>query len=615
MKQANFKNIFITIFLVALMSITGYAISHVVLSPDEGSYYVLGGGRDSQNVTFVVTAYPSNDSTTYGIRNCSIYSNVTGTWATSQRSSSTPAGGVPVNHTLYLGTTYDDTYILWNVECCDNVSVCTFMSTNRTLHIETAPYISCNYPTSSLVVTSKTLNYNITIDGDSVDYKCDLYTNYSGDWSIHSTYADVTNGTNKILPAVFAEDSNDLSYNFYCYEKGAGYPYIYGYNDSNRTVSIDTTLPSVSFITSDNSYQATNGYINYTLTERNPSSCQFWDNRTGTYGLNQTKTALAGANFFNYNITDGVYKYYVSCNDSLNAFANSSVRTITIDSAYPYFSSAKNYTLAGNCSARYFNITFSEASNLTLYYGKTSGAGDGVIKETDFATTQTVNIPFDGYEVLNYVNLTFCDRVGQCNTTHTFSWYTPLPLCSGWSMYSLHDTSLNMSEIHRLSTADYVYWYNESAQTYTYYASSYTTFGALPLGFGDKGVLNLYSSSGTTWYRNTTVPVTYYTKNLVVGNNFLALYQSHTLGNITDYMLKNVSYGNATINGLTFRIDTIAGYNNTAQEWLLHPYQWDWNNNTKAGSPKSGIDNIWLYSPYRLIVNVTAPGYVNGNWT
>jgi hypothetical protein len=116
----------------------------------EPTYYL--GSEEATNQPPVVslnfpTAYYNTTNTTIQFKftptddkgyfdNCSLYSNITGSWAFTQ------ANQTAITNNTLTTITYDfnsDGYYVWNIYCCDNESECAFASANLTFTRDTTP--------------------------------------------------------------------------------------------------------------------------------------------------------------------------------------------------------------------------------------------------------------------------------------------------------------------------------------------------------------------------------------------------------------------------------------------------------------------------------------------
>jgi hypothetical protein len=507
-------------------------------------------------------------------------------------------------------------------------STCRYAGANRTVYVEDAPAITINAPATSSYSTSENVNVNITVVGDSASYQCEIYSNDTGTWGLEGNTPLMLNNTSAKFQKQFTEGNVVL--NSKCWEIPNSN--IYGWATSNVTITVDTTVPVISLTSpTSGSSQSTTLYFNGTVTEINLQECRLFINKTNTdWGVltnyNESTTVFIGSNL---NFTSKVFadgdslKWGVWCNDSAGLTAWSSNYTVNLYSGTPSLTSSKNYTSSTADDTGFtVEFIFSEAVNATFKYGLTSMSQTNTARESDYDTNQTFTLTFnDNYETNYYCNITFCDRSNNCNNTiPELIIKTPVPLKSGWTLWSVYDSSIDLSRIESESGADYVYWWNATSQAWKYYSA--TTNADLGNDYGIHPAVWLYSTSGTTWFRNNSGTASF-DYNITSGHNFLPMYFDYTFGNLSHNLFRNSSGGNVTditspygAGGVGFSIEDYAGYNNSAQEWNLFYYTWDTANTTELGKNyKNGIDALWFYSQYNVTLNVTPNGQIFANWT
>ena len=601
--------------ILVLLSVFVFAAANTIttlISPEDNTYWILGGGI-SDNFTFYVNMTPSGLN---GSLNCSVWANDTGTWANKFLNASLGAAATlrqydfpPANLSL---TVSDDQMFKWNAYCCDNATNCAWAGANRTIYVDDAPLVHLKTPADKTYSNTANVNINITVIGDSIDYTCYIYSNTTGtNFSQMGSFSTVLNNTQTPIQKTFSD--GNYNYNAKCYENGAKYPYVYGWNLTNKTITIDTTVPvitinnSLSYAKSGSPYYV---IVNLSVVDQNPDTCYILVN-----GTKNTTSAYSNATEFalGFNASDGNYNWGIYCNDSAGNSYSTGNYSVTIDTVNPYLVNYWNYS-ANACNSWTLELNLSEAANITAYSGTTVSV-DNIVTTAIFSKNQTTLIPFNNSETMIYVNITACDRAGNCNTTigtmPNLSMNSPVPLCTGWSLYSLYDSQINFSTLSSQTNADYVYWWNATNQSWLYYSSAATTYGAITIGKPE--VIQIYTSTNKTWFRNNSAG-SGYLRNFNIGHNFLGIYQSHTLGNISDIIFRNSSGGTYTPNGKVIQVDYLSSYNNTAQSWVSHIYNWTWNNATVIGT-KNGLDMLWTYSNTTISVNITTNGHVYGNWS
>lgn len=502
-------------------------------------------------------------------------------------------------------------------------STCRFVGANRTVYVEDAPNVTLIAPSDNSYVDDGTILFNYNVTGDSDTYTCALYSNNTGNWTAESGGFTATNAANETTSKVISE-ANGVVWNIRCAESANSN--IYGWATANFTVTVDETNPVIT-ITSpvDNAYvnyvSSTDGYsatINLTVNNSNANSCILKIDGT----VNSTESYTSGTHFdLNFNATDGVYEWNVICSDSSTRTTETANRTITIDTVYPGINKNINYTsITADCEGFTVEFNSSEEVNLTFKYGLTSMSQTYSSIETDYAINQTVTLTFSSsYETDFYANASSCDRAGNCNNTYAeMTIPSPIPLCTGWSLWSVYEV-INLSDYRIASGADYVYFWNNTGQSWIYSVAAGSLNEGYSMGIGD--VVQLYESTDTTYFRNNSGTPGYYI-NITGGHAYFGLYHAYTFGNITYNIFKNESGGNHTpsniwTGGLDFAdITYFSGFNNSNQLYIDAPYLWSWNNDTTLGPAYlNGIDTLWAYVDYNLSINFTPGGEIIGNWT
>ena len=262
---------------------------------------------------------------------------------------------------------------------------------------------------------------------------------------------------------------NGIVWNVKCSERTNSN--ILGWGLANFTITVDTVNPLITINSpSDNAFVndvIADGYsatINLTVSNTNADSCTLKINGTN----NLTESYTSGTHFdLNFNATDGNYEWNILCNDSAARTTETTNRTITIDTVTPRLNRNINYS---NSECKSFIVEFnsSEEVNLTFKYGLTSLSQTYSSIEIDYETNQTVSLTFnDSYETSFFSNASICDRAGNCNTSlPEMTIPSPVPLCTGWSLYSVYDSGINLSDYRTASGADFVYYWNNTGQTW-----------------------------------------------------------------------------------------------------------------------------------------------------
>lgn len=474
--------------------------------------------------------------------------------------------------------------------------------------------VTLNAPANYSYTTASQNLINITAVGaDAASFTCVVYSNDTGSWAAEGAAFNAVNNTVTTANRFFTEGV--VVWNTVCYPPGNVTNSLS--DDANNTLFVDYTVPSITVNSpADDGYSTTQSTnINATVTDTFADSCKLYKN--DTYNVTVGGISSGISFLINMNVTaDGDYSYILECNDSAGNIVNSTSRDVTIDTDYPGVTSVDNYTNTSSCVSWTWNYTMDEASNYTFEWGTASGTYTYSDSNSGYSTSQYPELTFNSsYETTYYANITVCDIAGNCNGSYTEqSQASPAPLCTGWNLYSIRDSVINLANLSADTGADYVYWWNASAQSWLYYASAATTYGATDLGNDD--VVQLYTSADTTWWRNNTGTHTNLPIDLNVGHNYLPLHWDTDFGNLSHINFRNSSGGNLTPDNVDFQISFLSGWNNSAKEWIPHIYTWSINNATKLGyGHKNYLDVVWAYSDYNISVYWNETGYVYRNWT
>ncbi len=498
-------------------------------------------------------------------------------------------------------------------------SSCRFLGANRTVFVEDAPTITLNLPTDSSYDTDGTISINFSVTGDSDVYTCQVWSNDTGTWNEEEGANTAINNTDKIASTVISEN-NGVVWNVRCSESANSN--IYGWGVSNYTLTVDKTDPAVTASAEDYSKftvasDTFSAFVNLTVVDLNADSCVLFingtSNRTESYTSNTPKAIY-------FNASDGAYNWMLTCNDTASRSTSTTNTSIVIDTITPSLSSKTNGSDITDCEAWDLNFTLNEIANFTLEYGLSDNSRTYSDIETDYETTQVLTLSFnDTYETTFYSNFTFCDQAGNCNTTEAGTFISPIPLCTGWNLWSVYDSAINLSDYRVASGADFVYYWNNTGQSWIYSSAAGSLNEDHNMIVGD--VVHLFESTNTTYFRNNTGTSAYHV-NVTGGHVYFGLYNEYSFGNISYVILKNDSGGDITpdttwTGGLNFSdISYLSSFNNSGQEYVDSIYTWTWNNETTLGKNyKNGLDSLWAYINYSVAINFTPNGEIFGNWT
>lgn len=508
-------------------------------------------------------------------------------------------------------------------------------STNYTINVEYPALVRLNLPSTNSWTNALQDNFNFTVNSSFTSttlFPCSFWTNESGTWSQALGSLTATNGTQKAF--LYQPSEGTIVWGIRCQQGDDGNVL----NTSiNFTLNIDRTLPVVSITQlnattiSNNTFLKTQSpIINYSITEIHRDTCILFVNNTA----NSTTTATSN-NFTFGAAQDGVYNFLIGCNDTANNWKNSSTYQVTLDTVPPKLIEPHNVSTGSFADRRSINFSTDEFANATIYYGVTVDTGSSA-GNSSFLLGH--NITISGFEqnTLYYFNISVCDRAANCNNSGVvfgqYSFVFPFKLFTGWSYYGIYDSLINFSTILSQTNSEYVYYWNQTAQSWVSATAGGTTSMEFQVGTGVSGtategagrhVVAIFESLNSTWERNITAGVSY-RYNLTVGDNFLKMFDNRSMGQLGRSFLNgslldnNITYGAGplmqTPEVRTYNMSRFyfSAYNNTATDWEInHVYNSTINNNTYVGN-YTIHEVVWVFSSFNLTWNGSI---ITGNWT
>jgi|GEM_PF-963978 len=374
-----------------------------------------------------------------GFNNCTLYTNVTGSWA--PNASITTIQNNSVNN---INATMPDGFFIWNVLCWDNItpSLSGWYTYNYTLRVDnTGPNVTLNQPVNFTNISANSYQVNATAtDLTAVSTVTFLYRqNTSDTWHPACTNNSAT-GSSYTCTWNTASLSDGKTYEIRVYANDS-WGHV-GSNDTHANITIDRTGPNVTLnqpvnftnITT-NSYTL-NATANDTMTAVNTVTFLYRQNTTDTWHpacINNSATTTTYICSWNTaSLPDGkTYEIRTYANDTLGNIGNNDTHTnITIDRTGPNvtlnqpvnFTNITTTTYTLNATA---NDTITSVNTVTFLYRQNSTTSwiAACTNNSATGTTYTCNWNLAGlndslyYEVRAYANDTF-GNIGN-NDTHT----------------------------------------------------------------------------------------------------------------------------------------------------------------------------------------------------
>ena len=633
-KSIIFSTILVLLFTLiasAVLDLNLTNLDEVKTLPVSGTYNLDISG----NMSLTCNATPQYN---YSIMNISLYHDINGSWQENDSIIYTPSVGTSRQTSFLINDTPDGTEFKWGCQfwlnstsIINNVSI-----DNSTVFVERIPSISVSFPadnafsnsTSNIQRIEFTVSPATAGEGDSI-YFCNILDNSSGTYKKEGIGYYLANSTKTNVTHEFKSDGS-IIYNIECEEKFNGN--VIGTLTANRTLNTDTVNPVITLDAPGSTVTSRIFFFNATATDSNLHTCNLYHNLTesntslwNSTNFNESITSMTSGTVFNFSqktfSDDFDVTWNVWCNDSSGNGVFSSQSEVTIVTDLPGLTAVSNVSREDSCDTFNLSFTFNKEVNATIKYGLTSMSQTNTLTESDFATTQTFALDFgNNYETTHFVNVTICDAAENCNNSISeIEVISPIMICTGWSIWSVYDTAINMSDYFTASTAEFVYLWNISGQSWISYSASSTGQGNFNLGIGNA--IYLYEGTNATYFRNNSGNPKYHL-NITEGDNYFGLYNDYTFGNLTHNVFKNQTGGVVTpdsiygAGGRTFNFTHFFSYNNSVQAWVGFTFSWSENNETKLGkSYKNGLDTLWAYSEFNVSINFTSDGYIFGNWT
>jgi len=139
-------------------------------------------------------------------------------------------------------------------------------NTDVSIEVDTAPTrIDLINPDAFYLINSKTISFNITPEDNAGFTNCSLLTDETGSFIVEETDTSIDNNITNTIIHTFPTDGTFI-WNVECYDTGGNYLI----NTTNRTVTVDTTLPTITINSPENIsyYDITEILLNWSSDER-----------------------------------------------------------------------------------------------------------------------------------------------------------------------------------------------------------------------------------------------------------------------------------------------------------------------------------------------------------
>ncbi len=494
-------------------------------SPSAGSYEASG--------TLSLDYTPTDE---HNLNNCSIYHNVSGSWALNITNITVVSGTQDMSEMVIT----DDGNYIWNVICNGTASNSAWAEdTNRTFTLDTTAPTGIVFlsPSNGSVTTDTTprISWNQTIETNFEKYVVKVSTSAS------NFTPNVIQTSNDILSRTSNETTlrelptNDEYFLIVTAFDLAG-------NEVNTTtqltLSIDSTAPTVTLSNPlNNTYTTdTTPIFNVTVVDDNPDTCILWLSNSTNVVINVTNTTVfSGTPVFLRPTTmiDGTYKFNIECNDSLNNRVNvsSSLLDLTIDTTAP---TAVDLTITWGQTNNTDKtpalswLTTTE-TNFERYFIRANKISDNSLEYSVNITTRTTNftaLTLSAGDTYNFSVIAYDlagNSIQSVNTTSTIRYYVD-EVCgtleAGWNLCGATWTAAkNLSIIGSETSATFITVWNSTHDWSTCILGASTNNCDIDTGISNSliGHVWVYVSAQTEW-RNRTWVATQLSANITLTN-------------------------------------------------------------------------------------------------
>jgi hypothetical protein len=334
---------------------------------------------------------PADD---YGLANCSLFSNVTGSFArTATNYTITNGTNNLINHTFPRDGSY-----LWNVECVDYAGNLNYSATNFTFLITGPPIVNLNLPKNDSHQNSQSIFFSYNVTYSQNISQCSLLIN----GTVNDTNANISLGTQQNFTASFATDGS-YRWNINCTAIDGNSSLGDGvYNVSiDRTLFIDTTAPNVTLLNPGDLAVINVSSVDFTFTANDAialDSCSLYVD--GIVASTMRNIVNDATNSISFLLNNGNHPWYVTCNDTSANSVTSTTRSVIVNSS-------------ASGSAQFYETNLGTATTITVPGSinlSTSTDGTEASLATSIATTtmaimtRAITTPFQGNGIIVTAN-------------------------------------------------------------------------------------------------------------------------------------------------------------------------------------------------------------------
>lgn len=322
----------------------------------------FGSVTNNRNLSINFTATDVN----INYWNISIYNSTSGLVTSNQT-----AGVNFTNQTVILNVSFDGLYTV-NLTVVDNAS--NLGDSALTITVDTVvPSVYLNSPANLSWNNSANITFNFSfVDATSVNSSCSVYLNGVS----FGTNATVNNNTNTTIAVNAVVTNGTKTWQVNCTDLGTNVG-----ASGTQTLYVDQSTPVINLIS------PTDGYFNNSATPQftfnfsdaiSPNaSCTLYTNGS-SYFINTTVQNNTNTIMANASLVDGVRIWQINCTNLASTSANSSVRTLTVDTINPAVNSISLASITSSSTSITVNATDTSGISSCIY-NLSGSAGNGTL--------------------------------------------------------------------------------------------------------------------------------------------------------------------------------------------------------------------------------------------
>jgi hypothetical protein len=282
------------------------------------------GSNPRTSFTNIFNFVPADD---YGLANCSLFTNATGSFARAA-----------TNYTITNGTNNFITHVFpsdgsykWNIECVDYAGNLNYSAANFTFLLTGPPLVKLLLPTNDTHQSSQTVFFSYNATYSQNISQCSLLINRT----LNDTNTNITSGVPNNFTLTFGADGS-YAWNINCTAIDGNSSLGDGvYNVSvDRTLFIDSQSPNATLMAPANGVTINVSSVNFIFQANDTTqldACQLF---VDGISVSTVRNIVNNANnTISFLLNNGQHPWYVSCNDTSSNSITTPTYLVTVNSS------------------------------------------------------------------------------------------------------------------------------------------------------------------------------------------------------------------------------------------------------------------------------------------